>query len=148
MKKEHIQLAVIGIGVCMLAYSLQANLKKAVKRPVTFEMQPAPVVSVPGGALPGARTRDSIWALQTERWKSGWGRDPFWEASDTAGKLNEFELKGISFSRNTKGYALINDQIFSVGDMMGGYEISRVEKDRVMLTRGTQTFFLTFSEKK
>jgi len=68
--------------------------------------------------------------------------------SDSRGTLNELVLKGISFSHNKKGYAFINDQIVSVGDALGGYDISRIEKDRVMLTRGAQTFFLTFSEDK
>ena len=86
--------------------------------------------------------------LQSKRWELPWGRDPFMATSDSVGKLSEFELKGISFSRNKKGYALINDQITAVGDSIGEYEVALIEKDRVMLKRGAQTFFLTFAEQQ
>ncbi|MFA6384546.1 MAG: hypothetical protein WCY10_04155, partial [Candidatus Omnitrophota bacterium] len=112
----------------------------------------APVAEAPDAADPAApvnvRAHGKATAAQLKRWEAAWGRDPFWSVSDSTGKLNEFELKGISFAKDKKGYAFINDQIVSVGDALGGYEVSLIEKDRVMLTRGVQTFFLTFSEDK
>jgi len=147
VKKEHMQLAVIGVGLPVLAFFIVAGLKPAAKQQpeaggaaaVTAEAV-IPAVSVDG------RGRDKITALQLKRWENSWGRDPFLSMSDSAGTLNEFELKGISFARDKKGYAFINDQIVGVGDTMSGYQVSRIYKDRVMLTRGSQTFFLTFSE--
>ena len=149
MKKEHIQLAIIGAGLPVLAFFLLANLKPAAKRQVTSGV-PAAVFPDAGISAPAvnARSRDNTTALQVKRWEGAWGRDPFWSGSDNAGKLNEFELRGISFSHNKKGYAFINDQIVSVGDVLGGYDVSLIEKDRVTLTRGSQTFFLTFSQDK
>jgi type II secretory pathway component PulC len=146
VKKEQVQLAVIGVGLVVLGFFLLTNLKPAKRQAGS----PAPVAdssepSVPGGAVK-PRGRDTVTALQSKRWEAAWGRDPFLSMSDSTGKLNEFELKGISFSRDKKGYAFINNQIVSAGDRLGGYEVTRIEKDRVMLTRGTQTFFLTFSE--
>jgi type II secretory pathway component PulC len=148
VKKEQIQIAVICIGLLMLAFFALSNFKKAAKRPAPPPPAAAPATEAVMGAPVDGRSRDSISALQAKRWESGWGRDPFWVLSDSTGTLSELELKGISFSGSKKGFAFINDQIVSIGDMIGGYEISRIEKDRVMLTRGTQTFFLTFSEKK
>jgi type II secretory pathway component PulC len=149
VKKEHIQLAVIGIGVLVLAFFLSTNLKPAAKRQAASGAPDATPSEAVIPAVPvHARARDKTTALQLKRWEAAWGRDPFWSVSDSSGKLNELELKGISFSHDKKGYAFINDQIVSSGDTLGGYEISRIEKDRVMLTRGSQTFFLTFSEDK
>jgi hypothetical protein len=147
VKKEHIQLAVIGVGLIILLFFVQANLRTSVKRPAAAAPEALPEADAFSVAPAAKRSLDTITALQAKRWESGWGRDPFWALSDSTGKLNELELKGISFSKKKKGYAFINDQIVGVGDTMGGYEISRIEKDRVMLTRGAQTFFLTFSEK-
>lgn len=147
MKKEHMQLMVIGAGLPLMIFFLVTNLKPAAKKQV---VPVAPVAAPADTAAPAVqvnpRVHDKETALQSKRWEAAWGRDPFWSASDSTGKLNEFELKGISFAQNKKGYAFINDQIVSAGDSLGGYEVSRIEKDRVMLTRGAQTFILTFSE--
>ncbi|MFA5100699.1 MAG: hypothetical protein WC547_07450 [Candidatus Omnitrophota bacterium] len=149
MKKEHMQLTVIGVGLPVLAFFLVTNLKPVMKRPAVSGV-PA-VVSADAGmaALPvNVRVSGKVAALQAKRWEAEWGRDPFLPVSDRTGTLSELKLKGISFSPDKKGYAFINDQIVSAGDTLGGYEVSRIEKDRVMLMRGTQTFFLTFYEDK
>lgn len=150
MKKEQIQLSVIGVGLVLMAFFLVKNLNPPAKRQAAADAPAAAAAPVDAVVLPApvnSRVRDKISALQLKRAESAWGRDPFWSVSDSTGKLNELELKGISFSNNKKGYAFINDQIVSAGDTLAGYAVTRIEKDRVMLTRGAQTFFLTFSDK-
>jgi type II secretory pathway component PulC len=153
VKKEQKQLMVIGVGLPIMVFFLWMNLKPAAKRPPVSDVPEAASVDASANAAApvvsvNPRVHGKVSALQLKRQDVPWGRDPFWSGSDSTGKLNEFTLKGISFSQNKKGYAFINDQIVSAGDALGGYEVSRIEKDRVMLTRGSQTFFLTFSENK
>jgi len=149
VKKEHIQIGVIALGVLVLPFVIMPLLKTPEKKPAG----PGPlIVSVsteaasPMPASAGINVKTA--GLQSKRWDLPWGRDPFMAISDSVGKLNEFELKGISFARDKKGYAFINDQITAVGDSIGEYEVALIEKDRVMLKRGAQTFFLTFTEQQ
>lgn len=149
MKLQHIEIGVIGIGLLALPFFIMANFKKPQKKldgagPLTITVSTeAPAAMPAGGSM-----NDKTSLLQSNRWDLPWGRDPFMAISDSVGKLNEFQLKGISFSRNKKGYAFINDQIAAVGETIGEYEVAAIEKDRVMLKRGAQTFFLTFTEQQ
>jgi len=143
--KERIQLAVIVVGLAVLVFFLVRNLKAARKRPsnpaVSVQSQAQP--SSPP-AVPVRRFADKTLRLQENKWEAPWGRDPFRALSDTTGRIVELQLRGISFSPAKKGYAYINDQIVTIGDSIGGYTVSRIEKDRVLLTRSAQTFILTF----
>lgn len=144
-RKDRIQLAVIAVGLAVLAFFLVRNLKAAGKRP----SNPAVSVQAPAqpsgpATVPVSRSADKTLGLQEKRWEAAWGRDPFRALSDTAGRLVELQLRGISFSPAKKGYAYINDQIVTIGDTIGGYTVSRIEKDKVLLTRSAQTFILTF----
>jgi len=146
-KKEQVQLAVIGAGLVVLVFFLITNLKTAAKRP----NRPAAPEAAPAAAsadAPVLRKRDAGRALglQEKRWETAWGRDPFRAMSDTAGRLVELQLKGISFSPQKQGFAFINDQIVTVGDAVSGYTVSRIEKEKVVLTRDAQTFILSFME--
>ncbi len=148
MKKEYIQIGIIGVGLAALPFLIMSNMKKPAGRPrppaETAAAVPDPVVGI---AAP-SKVDNEIAGKQTKRWELPWGRDPFLTVSDSVGKMNEFQLKGISFAKDRKGFAFINDQIVSSGDVIAGYEVDSIEKDRVMLKRGSQTFFLTFPEKE
>ena len=149
MKKEHIQIGVIGIGLLALPFFIMANLKKPEKKPEVLSPLTITVSTEAPAAMPvSGSMNDKTAGLQSQRWDMPWGRDPFMAISDSVGKLNEFQLKGISFSRNKKGYAFINDQISAVGETIGEYEVAAIEKDRVMLKRGAQIFYLTFTEQQ
>jgi hypothetical protein len=149
VKKEHIQIGVIAIGLLALPFFIMSNFKKPQKKPEASGPLTITVSAEAPAATPAkGNMNDKTAGLQSERWDMPWGRDPFMAISDSVGKLNEFQLKGISFSKNKKGYAFINDQIAGVGETIGEYEVALVEKDRVMLKRGTQTFYLTFTEQQ
>jgi hypothetical protein len=149
VKKQHVQIGIIGIGLLALPFFIMANLKKPEKKPgVPGPLTIAVSTEAPAAMPTGGSMNDKTAGLQSQRWDMPWGRDPFMAISDSVGKLNEFQLKGISFSRNKKGYAFINDQIAAVGETIGEYEVAAIEKDRVMLKRGAQTFYLTFTEQQ
>jgi hypothetical protein len=149
VKKEHIQIGVIAIGLLAIPFFIMANFKKPEKKPEASGPLTITVsTDVPAAMPAGGSMNDKTAGLQSERWGMPWGRDPFMAISDSVGKLNEFQLKGISFSKNKKGYAFINDQITAVGETIGEYEVALIEKDRVMLKRGAQTFYLTFTEQQ
>ena len=149
MKKQHIEIGVIGIGLLLLPFIIMSVSKKPEKKPDGAGPLTVTVsTDVPSPMPAGGNMNDKTAELQSRRWDLPWGRDPFMTISDSVGKLNEFQLKGISFARDKKGYAFINDQIVAVGDNIGDYEVALIEKDRVMLKRGVQTFFLTFTEQQ
>ena len=56
-----------------------------------------------------------------------------------------FTLNGVFFS-GAEGYALINNRIVKKGDKVGEYEVFEISKDRVLLKKGNQSFYLVFSE--
>ena len=152
MKKEYIQIGVIGLGLAMLPILIMSNMKKTPSKstaPVAPAVVPAGVAAGPDAvSIVRAEIDDRILDIQSKRLDLPWGRDPFLTMSDSVGKMNEFQLKGISFAQDKKGYAFINDEIVSAGDSISGYEVEVIEKDRVKLKRGAQTFFLTFSEQE
>ena len=152
MKKEYIQIGVIGLGLAMLPVLIMSNMKKPAPKstaPVAPAAVPEVVAAGPDAVgIVRSEIDDRILDVQSKRLDLPWGRDPFLTMSDSVGKMNEFQLKGISFAQDKKGYAFINDEIVSAGDSISGYEVEVIEKDRVKLKRGAQTFFLTFSEQE
>lgn len=147
-RKEQVQLGVIGLGLILIVFFVWMNAKGARKKKTAPAHAPENATAVEPSvtAAQNATLRDNISDMQEKRWEAAWGRDPFRVSSDTAGRLVELELKGISFSQDKKGFAFINDQIVTAGDVLSGYTVSRIEKDRVVLARGAQTFILTFLE--
>jgi hypothetical protein len=147
-KKDRQQLMVIGVGLVLLAIVLPGSFKKkknpprpapAAVAPASAASDPAPAVRVGAGAFAAA---------QAQRWELPWGRDPFSSQADERTMVSEFKLKGISFRSDKKGYAFINDDIVTDGDKIGGFDVVMVEKDRVLLRRGTQNFYLTFPKEE
>jgi hypothetical protein len=55
-------------------------------------------------------------------------------------------LKGVSIGKGRKSYAFINDEIVSVGDIIYGYKVTEVEKNKVLLQRGPESFYLVLPE--
>ena len=78
-----------------------------------------------------------------------WVRDPFQYLEteiDKSYHTDALMLKGISIGRDKPGFAFINSDIVRVGDRIGGYEVIQIQKDKVLLKRGTQIFYLTLPE--
>lgn len=90
--------------------------------------------------------------IETQKERAGtlaWGRDPFVYLETETDKSYRSEallLKGISLGRGKPGFAFINNEIVKVGDIIGGYEVIRIQRDRVLLKKGSQVFYLTLPE--
>lgn len=169
MNKEKFQLSVIAAGTLILLSIIAGNLKKKPAKGQPFDNKPVhPVIArkdgaektapndgiaAGAGAIPAVDTErsrsvnDEELSLQKERAELNWGRDPF-----AAAKISKdfrganLQLRGISFGKDKKGLAFINNEIVKKGDIMGDYEIIEVEKHKVLLRKAEQTFYLTLPQ--
>lgn len=75
-----------------------------------------------------------------------WGRNPF---TLTQGMIAEssFRLLGILWDIKTP-QAIINDTIVGVGDIIEGYRVTDVQKNKVILNNGSNTLELFLWEEK
>lgn len=152
MNKEKIQLAVIAVGIVILIALSADSLKKKPAKGRAQKSAPAtqsPVAS-PGKTdsqsappPPLSSADESDLALQKERMKLEWGRDPF-SSLRTAKDYQRasLELKGISLGKNKNGFAFINSEIVKKGDTIGEYEVTEIQRDKVLLRKGQQSFYL------
>jgi hypothetical protein len=69
-----------------------------------------------------------------------WGRDPFARGA-AAGQPGGLSLSGILWDA-TSPIAIINGQMFRVGEEIDGFRVLEIAHDRVSLSDGTQTFQL------
>jgi hypothetical protein len=153
MTKEKVQLAVIAIGIIFFIALTAGNLKK--KPGKTPNQEPAPAQKTSADSEPAkkltapanADTREEKLELQKEREKLEWGRDPF-SVSKSAKEYQRaaLQLKGISLGKNKIGFAFINNEIVKKGDIIGDYEVTQIQKDKVLLRKGEQSFYLTLPQ--
>jgi len=146
--KQTKQLVITGGLVVVLIISVLGSLKKKPAKkaaPAQPEVQTSAPSSSPPAPAGGFKPSDEL-TQQLERLQLAWGRDPFTFGFDKGFQINELKLKGISFGKDRGGFAFINDEIVKKGDTISEYEIVDVEKDRVFLKRGNQSFYLMFPE--
>jgi hypothetical protein len=75
-------------------------------------------------------------------------KDPFTSKEKTTEEaeiLAGFKLTGIIF-RNEKSCAIINNNVYKVGDKIGDKTISEIFKDKVMITDGENTYKLELAK--
>lgn len=151
-KKEKIQLGVTVIGVIVLIVILAGSFGKKPKKGGTLKPAPGSSAAPKSKNQPDIslqQTAEAIAAdsgtigLQKNRENIPWGRDPF-SASKISREYQraDLELKGISFGADKSGFAFINNEIVKSGDKVGDYEVVTVEKDKILLKRGSQSFYL------
>lgn len=152
MEKQQLEITATVIGAVILAALLAGNFKKKPPKKALLPAAPAAagITAAPKSALPAALPRAAdqhILSLQKERSQLAWGRDPF-SSSKSAKEyqMADLQLKGISFGSDKKGLAFINNEIVKSGDKVGDYEIIEVQKDRVLLRRGGQSFYLALPQ--
>ena len=88
--------------------------------------------------------RDSSYEEpETERGK--WGTDPFVRDWVLTMEIKDLKLKAITQS-GAKAYALINDQILETGEIIAGKRIVAIEKDKIILEQGGNTFTLLLGQ--
>jgi hypothetical protein len=149
MTKEQKQIAVILAMLPVLAFLVFSGVSR--KKPKGAGVGPQiPLTVVETGVkvsslLPAADS--NALENQKKRAEAPWGRDPFSSGTYKSGQANsELKLQGISYRKDKVGFAFINNEIVKKGDSIGGYEVGEVLKDRVLLKKGTQSFYLTFPE--
>lgn len=74
-------------------------------------------------------------------------RDPFVPLVTSDGRLLKLEeevasaallLEGIIYDKNGLSYAIVNGEIVKIGDQVGGYQILKIEKNKVVFIKGGQ----------
>ena len=150
MTKEKIQLGVIIIGIPLLVFLLAGSFKrKKPAKPVSINLEQPPLIIADSenGNSNLAEDVSNLLEIQKKRAEGDWGRDPFSSGSYDSGEFNsEFKLQGISYRKDKVGFAFINNEILKKGDSISGYEVAEVLKDKVLLKKGGQSFYLVFSE--
>lgn len=156
MDKQKRQIIVTGVLVAALIVMAATNLKPKPKKraPVLpSAMAVAPEVT-PAAERKAAST---IAATASEKDLEGqkkiagleWGLDPFYHAVKTEiYQSSSFVLKGVSLGKNKDGYVFVNDQILTIGDTIAGYKVVEVQKNKVLLTKGSEKFYLVLPEEE
>lgn len=146
-KKQLVELIVTAVAVVILVFSLIFGSKKKPVKKTVLSSESGAVALVASVQDQAKATDANKINAQKERIKLAWGRNPFAEPSQKEYRISELELKGVSLGRDEKGgYAFINNEIVSRGDKVGDYEVIEVEKDKVLLKKGNQNFYLVFPE--
>jgi hypothetical protein len=147
MTKEQKQLIFIAVGLIIFGVVVLNSIREVQKKK---SGRPAPV-SAPEAAVqqPAVQVKfnpadNKVLDSQKKRSDLSWGRDPFLSDIEKGEQIKELKLKGISFGRDKRGYAFINEEIVGKGDKLGDYEVVDVEKERVLLKKGASSFYLTF----
>lgn len=148
MDKQKKQLIIVGVLVLVLLISILSSQKKKPVKTDELKVEPqsgiVPKPPLVAGPVTPVRPEEKKMSAQLERAKSAWGRDPFSEPSDKGYQMGQLQLKGISFDKIKGGYAFINNEIVKKGDTIGEYEVVEIDKNRVMLKKGNQSFYLVF----
>jgi hypothetical protein len=150
MTKEQKQITLIlGMLPVLAAVVLSSMKHKKVNVPVAAPQTHLTLVDsevkVPA-AIPAAADSNAL-ETQKKHAEAPWGRDPFSSDIYKSGQANsELKLQGISYRKDNVGFAFINNEIVKKGDVIGGYEVGEVLKDKVLLKKGSQSFYLTFPE--
>ncbi|MFH1398056.1 MAG: hypothetical protein ABIH27_05870 [Candidatus Omnitrophota bacterium] len=149
MTKEVKQFIMVAVLVIVLIFVMLSSFKKKpTKKKAPIVKSPAEL-AVDIKALspgPGILLDNKEIALQKQRMDLDWGKDPFNMAIEKEFQLADLKLKGISYGEGKKGYAFINDEIVKPGDRVGDYEVVEVEKNKVLLQKAGQSFYLAFEQ--
>ena len=150
MSKEQKQLFIIASGIILLIFVVIGNMNAAKKKKAAL----APVPAQPVAAAKEEKKKELAFVpadseklqIQKKRAEIEWGKDPFVSEIEKGEHIAELKLKGISFGKDKSGFVFINDQILKKGDKIGEYEVMDIFKDKVLIKKGNQTFYLAFTE--
>lgn len=149
MNKQVKQLMIIAVLIPILGFILMGNFKKkSTKKNIPGAKKPAAEAAgkSPGVSAPIIPADKNKLSTQKERANLPWGRDVFMAPTDKEYQRSDLNLKGISFGADKMGFAFINNDIVKVGDKVGDYEVLVIEKDKVLVGKGAQSFYLTLPQ--
>lgn len=74
-----------------------------------------------------------------------WGEDPFVRDFSYIAEMKSLIVSAITISEN-EAYAIINNQIVHVGDIIEGKKVIAIERDRVIVEKGGKRFTIFLGE--
>ncbi|MEO0097103.1 MAG: hypothetical protein ABIK78_03290 [candidate division WOR-3 bacterium] len=74
-----------------------------------------------------------------------WGEDPFVRDFSYLAEMKSLIVSAITLSEN-EAYAIINNQIVHVGDLVDGKKVVAIERDRVIVEKGGKRFTIFLGE--
>ncbi|MFH1771775.1 MAG: hypothetical protein ABH872_03070 [Candidatus Omnitrophota bacterium] len=154
MDKQKQQFLILGVLFVVLTFSLVSTFKtkkqkKKVKMPAkaarkTPEQKKAdPKDKEPAVTLASSKEREE----QRRRAEMDWGIDPIYHKIETdIYQSSRMKLKGVSIGADGNSFVLINDEIVTLGDIVMEHKVVEIQKDKVRLQKGTESFFLLLPE--
>lgn len=96
-----------------------------------------PTIEIP--RMEGLVREDSIRNIE----EMEWGRDPFSSTPTEGQQIKDGVpiLTGIIWDK-AKPLAVINDDVVGIGGEVGGYKVTNIEKDRVILQKDREIYTL------
>lgn len=98
----------------------------------------------------GQKDKENKGKTNTFVYDSKKKRDPFMPLVDSSGRILEIRLpaetatglylKGIVYDSKGESYAIIDEDVFKVGDRVGEYQVFKVESQRVILVKDGEVF--------
>lgn len=148
-KQIVITVGLVAVLVVVLAIQLKPKKRRAIVPVVPDKQASAPAVpaSVAGSVKSGIAATAKDIEQQKKILDVEWGLDPFYHAVKTEiYQSSSFVLKGVSLGLDQKGFVFVNDQILTVGDKIAGYEVTEVQRTKVLLEKGSEKFYLVLPE--
>ncbi|MBU1853792.1 MAG: hypothetical protein KJ957_07105 [Candidatus Omnitrophica bacterium] len=135
-KKERLELTITGIGIIFLIFLVIGNVQKIHKKKFLIIKANTEVVS----SLSAPISFD-IPEIEESDIKEGWGRDPFFLGPSMGATLEGLILNGIVWDKDTP-YAIINNNVVEVGEILGGVTIIEINQNSVVLEQEEETYTL------
>lgn len=153
-EKSKKQLMIIGALVPVLLISWVFALRGCGMFPAERKAPAAaPVVPTAPASLPRAQGSPAVVSARDEaieKYESiSWVRNPFRLAvanvpaivADTRPAIPNMKLEGIVWDRSNP-YAIIDGEVRTIGDLVAGYTVSEITKEKVVLERGGDKYEL------
>lgn len=148
--KQTVQYIITAVLVVALIVLVMARTKKkgtANKKEGIVAAAKGVVSSITNRITESQEDISDVIDLQKKRAELSWGRDPFFfMETKKVYKGKSISLRGVSLGRDKAGFAYINDEIVTVGDNVEGYLVLEIQKDKVLLRRGLDSFYLSLAE--
>ena len=147
MDKKKIEIIAAGGLIIVLVIMLIPVITKRSSKVVKKQQVSTEETSIAEFVSKSAKADENIRNLQDKRSQADWGRDPFFFSEvKKVYKGKAIVLRGVSVDSKGKGYALVNDDIVTIGDIVSGYTVMEVQKNKVLLQRGKDSFYLGLPE--
>jgi len=143
MDKRKRDLLIAGVLVLIFVASLLKNVILPAKPKVSAPAEaPPPAATTDLAFLAGARNNKALFEKQRAVWSAEWSRDPFLlpaAGEEGSSRLADLKLSGIVWDER-EPFAMVNEKVVKVGDMLGGYTVIEIKQSSVVLWSADGTF--------